>query len=207
MPQPPQEHDVTRLLQEWTRTGDREAIDRLLPLVEKELHRIARSLFHQERSSHTLQPTALVNEAYVRLLNHQRLSLENRVHFFSFAARIMRRILVDYARQRNAEKRGAGVVVEAPAEEAAIDLPRDVDLLALDEALNRLAALDERQARFVELRYFAGLALQEIADLEEVSRSTVDRDLAMARAWLKRELRTSPSPGSPSGSSPGSASG
>lgn len=189
MDEPKEDQDVTSLLQEWSRSGDREALDRLLPLVSQELHRIARSFFQQERSDHTLQPTALVNEAYVRLVDRKRSNWENRVHFFSFAARTMRRILVDHARQRNASKRGSGAVPVPLTDVHLADFQRGIDLLALDEALERLTAKAPRQARMIELRYFAGLTLEEIVSLEEVSKSTVDRDLAMARAWLRRELK------------------
>ncbi|MEM6794030.1 MAG: ECF-type sigma factor [Acidobacteriota bacterium] len=195
-PQPPQDpeddpasHDVTDLLRRWGTRGDRGALDSLVPLVHQELRQIAGRLFAGERASHTLQPTALVSEAYCRLIGRQQAEWNDRLHFFSFAAREMRRILVDHARKDRAKKRGQGFEILSLEESENPQVePQVVDLLALDGALERLAALDERQARLVELHYFAGLSAVEIAEAEELSQPTVYRDLAMARAWLKRTL-------------------
>lgn len=186
------DHDVTDLLRRWSEGGDRESLDRLIPLVSDELRRIAGSVFVQERSDHTLQPTALVNEAYMRLIDRKQATWQSRIHFFSFAARTMRRILVDHARRHRAEKRGADAK-RIPLEDAsAIELQRGIDLLALDACLTRLSDLDSRQGRIVELRYFAGLKIEEIADVMEIGQATVNRDLLMARAWLKQELAEPP---------------
>jgi len=183
----PQE-DVTELLQEWNR-GHREALDRLMPIVTAELRKVARAHLRRERNDHTLQPTALVNEAYLKMVNWDRVNWRDRAHFFAVAARVMRRILVDHARARHAAKRGGCRVVPLSefAEPAAT---RDVDLVALDEALHELAGLDERQARLVELRFFAGLTIDETAEVLKVGAATVSRDWTTARAWLFRRLRT-----------------
>ena len=192
MTEKPSDHDVTELLRRWSEGGDRDSLDRLIPLVSDELRRIAGSVFIQERSDHTLQPTALVNEAYMRLVDRKQATWESRIHFFSFAARTMRRILVDHARRHRAEKRGADAQ-RVPLEDAsAVELQRGVDLLALDAALTHLSEMDARQGRIVELRYFAGLKIDEIATVMEIGQATVNRDLAMARAWLKQELAEPP---------------
>ena len=183
-------HDVTAWLHRWSHEGDREALDHLMPLISQELHRIARKFFAQERPNHTLQPTALVNEAYLRLIDRRQASWENRVHFLSFAARTMRRILVEHSRKRRAQKRGAGAEEVTLEDSSLVEPPRSIDLEALDEALSRLAKIDERQARIVDLRYFAGLTIGEIASVVELGAATVNRDLAMARAWLRRELES-----------------
>ena len=188
MSDPPEDHDVTDLLRRWSSDGDRESLDRLMPLISRELHRIARSFFQRERPNHTLQPTALVNEVYLRLVDRKKATWENRVHFLSFAARTMRRILVEYARKRKTAKRGAGAEPVTLDDALASEEQRGVDLLALDEALSRLGEIDPRQARLVELRFFAGLTVREIAAVEEIGTATVNRDIAMARAWLRREL-------------------
>ncbi len=180
--------DVTQLLRQWGEAGDRGALDDLMPLVAGELRRIAGRLFRNERGSHTLQPTALVSEAYVRLLGRRQGQWKDRIHFFSFAAREMRRVLVDHARRHQAAKRGGGVEILPLEEDDASAEPQVVDLLALDTVLERLAILDARQARLLDLRYFAGLSTWEIASAENLSRASVYRDLAMARAWVKRAL-------------------
>ena len=180
--------DVTRLLDLWT-GGDERALEELMPRVERELRRIAERFFRRERSGHTLQPTALVNELYLRLTDQRAVSWKSRAHFYGTAADMMRRLLIDHARSRDAVKRGRGCrpvpldEITDPAEPA-----RDVDLLALDEALERLARKDERQARVVELRYFAGLTYREVAEVLEVTERTAKRDWHTARLWLHREL-------------------
>lgn len=176
--------DVTRLLLEWAK-GDGSALDRLMPIVISDLRQIAFGQLRRERSDHTLQPTALVNELYLRLLGRERVTLQNRAHFFGFAAQTMRRILVDHARARAARKRdGDPLELETVA---GAGLER-IDLLILDRALDELRQLNERQARVIELKFFVGLELTEIAELLEVSLSTVNREWASARAWLFRWL-------------------
>ncbi len=186
----PSSPNVTQLLREWSQDGDRQALDRLLPLVYTELHKQAARYLRKERVGHTLQPTALVHEAYLRLVNQRDVAWQNRAHFFGICAQLMRRILVDHARERQAEKRGGGGMVRVTLDErvAAVE-EREVDLLALDEALTRLAAMDERQARVVELRFFSGLNVEETAEVMEVSPATVKLDWSMAKAWLRREMK------------------
>lgn len=169
--------------------GNREAMDSLMPLVYKELQQQARRFLRRERQNHTLQTTALVHEAYLRLIDQRFVDWQNRAHFFGMAANMMRRILVNYAVSRQREKRGGGES-DLPLEEAlnVASEDRDVDLLALDRALNELAELDERQAQIVELRYFSGLSIEETAEVLHVSPATVKRDWSMARAWLRSEL-------------------
>jgi RNA polymerase sigma factor (TIGR02999 family) len=180
--------DVTAVLQDWNR-GDREALERLMPAVAGELRRIARLHLRRERRGHTLQPTALVNEAYLRMVNVAQVRWRDRTHFFAFASRLMRRILVDHARAHGAAKRGGGWRVTSVEEGGRT--PRDFDLVALDHALEELALLDERQARLVELRFFAGLTIDETAETLGVATATVSRDWATARAWLYRRLKAS----------------
>ena len=181
-------HDVTELLGQL-REGHHEALQALVPLVERELRRLARGCLRRERRNHTLQTTALVNEAYIRLANQRHTDWRNRAQFFGIAATLMRRILVDYARRRGYEKRG-GEAVTIPLDEAAVLSPeRGAELIALDEALQRLAAHDERKHRVVELRYFGGASSEEIAEILGVSAITVKRDWQVAKAWLHRELR------------------
>lgn len=180
---------VTRLLERWQK-GDSVAADELLPLVYAELRRIATSKLRGERSSHTLQPTALVHEAWLRLINQHGASWQNRGHFFAIATQAMRRILVDHARRRDAAKRGEGkhrVDVQELAGVLSSPLPDD-RLLALDTALDKLAELDERQAHVVELRFFGGLSVEEVAEVLAISPTTVKREWATARAWLFREV-------------------
>ena len=178
--------EVTAILRAWSK-GDAGAPDRLLPLVYRELRRLAASQMRRERAGHTLQPTALVHEAYLKLLD-QHLPWKDRGHFFGVAARAMREVLLDYARRKGARKR-SGVEVPIESAEPSV-LPRVFDLLALDQALHRLAAFDERQARLVELRVFAGLTTDETAKLFDCSPATVSRDYRHAEAWLRREMRS-----------------
>jgi len=180
--------DVTALLLRWSR-GDADALDRLLPLVYDECRRIAAAQLHRERPEHTLSPTALVHELYLRLVDQRRATWKNRAHFFGVAAQLMRRVLVDHARRRHAAKRGGSRVLVTL--DAALDTPDDsraADLLALDEALARLAARDADQERIVELRFFAGLSVEETAHVLGRSARTVKREWQLAKAWLFREL-------------------
>jgi RNA polymerase sigma factor (TIGR02999 family) len=182
--------EVTDLLIQWSE-GDAEALERLMPLVFEELRHLARFHFQRETDGHTLQPTALVNEVYMRLVDQRRVQWDNRRQFFAFAATLMRRILVDHAKGRRAVKRG-GDVRKVPLDEAlgVSDAP-DVDLVALDEALSRLAAIDPRQARIVELRHFAGLGNEEIAEVLDISPTTVKREWKTARLWLYQTMQRS----------------
>jgi RNA polymerase sigma factor (TIGR02999 family) len=179
--------EVTGLLVEWA-GGDREAYDRLVPLVEGELYRLAHHYMSRERPGHTLQTTALVNEAYLRLVD-QRVHWQNRAHFFAVAAQLMRRILVDHARSHSRGKRGGGARPVALDDVALVSSEPATDLVALDEALARLAEIDERKARVVELKFFGGLSFEEIKDALGVGLNTVKRDWSMARAWLYGELQ------------------
>jgi RNA polymerase sigma factor (TIGR02999 family) len=179
--------DVTALLAAWSE-GDRAALDTLMPLVERELHALARRQLRRERPGHTLQTTALVNEAYLRLVDQRQAQWHNRAHFFAIAAQMMRRILVDHARGIAAARRG-GDAAKVPLDEACVLAPlRGPDLLALDDALGALAKLDERKSRVVELRYFGGLSVEEAATVLGVHPDTVARDWRSARAFLRREL-------------------
>jgi RNA polymerase sigma factor (TIGR02999 family) len=183
----PSSRNITDLLVNWNR-GDPAAFDRLVPLVYAELHRLARRALRHERPGHSLQTTALVNEAYIRLIDSSRVVWQDRAHFFAMSAEIMRRILVDIARARNRAKRGGGVRRITLVEGHAVGRERDVDLLALDEALTRLADDDERKARVVELRFFGGLSVEETAEVLAVSPETVKRDWKLAKVWLVREM-------------------
>jgi RNA polymerase sigma factor (TIGR02999 family) len=183
----PSSNDVTRLLVDW-RNGDEEALDRLIPLVYDELRRMAGRYMRGERGDHTLQTSALVNEAYLRLADHKNIEWQNRAHFFGVAAQAMRRVLVDYARTRNVQKRGGGAARVAFDDAVDVAEERAAELVALDDALRALAAFDERKARVVELRYFGGLTAEEAAEVLGVSLATVERDWTAARAWLIREL-------------------
>jgi RNA polymerase sigma factor (TIGR02999 family) len=177
---------VTRLLLRWTE-GDQHALNDLLPLVYDELRRLARSYLQRERPGHTLQSTALVNEAYLRLVD-QNVTWQSRAHFFGIAAQMMRRILVDHARARDAAKRGAGDIKVTLDEGMAVSGAREVDVIALDIALDNLSKLDPQQGRIVELRFFAGLSIEETSEVLSISPATVKRDWAMAKAWLSREM-------------------
>jgi len=180
-------HEITNLLIAWSK-GDREALDQLVPLVEAELHRLARGYLAKERPGHTLQTTALINEAYLRLINWRNVSWQNRAHFFGVAAQMMRRILVDYAVKKKSEKRGGGAPHVTLEEAAAVFSERNPDLVALDAALDKLAALNPRQSRVIELHFFGGLALKEIAEVLDISHGAVKRDLTLAKLWLLGEL-------------------
>ena len=186
--EPPSE--VTLLLEQW-RDGDRKALDALLPLVYQELRRLAHFQLRKERPDHTLQSAALVHEAYLRLLGMNAPKWEGRTHFFAIAAHLMREILVDYARRHRAAKRGAEAPRISLEEATALTRKTDVDVLALDDALNSLAQVDPRQSKVVELRFFAGLALEEIAEALDIAPATVQRDWTAARAWLYREISKS----------------
>jgi RNA polymerase sigma factor (TIGR02999 family) len=182
--------DVTGLLARWS-AGDRAALDELMALVYGELRKIADGYLHRERTGHTLQPTALVHEAWLRLVRQDHPSFDHRKQFFGLAAQIMRRVLVDHARAVNADKRGGGAVRTTLSGAAATAPDRALDVLALDQALEQLARLSERQARVIELRYFGGLNLEEMSDLLGVSPATVQRDQKVAEAWLTHTLQAS----------------
>jgi RNA polymerase sigma factor (TIGR02999 family) len=182
--------EITQLLRAWT-NGDAKALDQLVPLVYDELRRQASRYMVRENVGHTLQTTALVHEAYLRLADQRDVHWESRSQFFGIAAQLMRRVLVDHARTRDAAKRGGDairVTLDGSLDSAG---EPDADVIELDDALTRLAMFDARQAHVVELRYFAGLRIEEVAEVLGLSRATVDRDWAMARAWLRRELRAS----------------
>lgn len=183
-----QSENVTELLKAY-RGGEPEALERLVALVYDELRRQAARYLRRERVNHTLQPTALVHEAYVRLADQRDVQWQNRAHFLGIAAQIMRRVLVDHARARGRDKRGGGQTLVLFDDALEIASARDLDLVALDDALLALAELDERQSRIVEMRFFAGLEVEEVAEALGVSETTVKRDWSLARAWLKRELR------------------
>jgi RNA polymerase sigma-70 factor (ECF subfamily) len=180
-------HDVTQLLHDWS-DGDKSAAERLMPLVYDELRRLAGAYLQRERSDHTLQPTALVNEAYLRLVDQSRVSWQNRQHFFGIAAQLMRRVLVDHAREHAAEKRG-GLRHKVSLDEANISTgERAAELVALDEALTKLTKIFPRKGRVVELRFFGGLSVEETAEVLGISDKTVMREWQSAKLWLYREL-------------------
>jgi RNA polymerase sigma factor (TIGR02999 family) len=183
----PQPLEITQLLLAWS-DGDQTALEKLLPLVEKELHRIANRYMRREKPGHTLQTTALVNEAYFRLIDQRGVQWRNRAHFYGIAATLMRRILLNYARDQHREKRGGTAVQVSLSDVAVMSEVKSAELIALDEALERLAAIDERKSRVVELRYFGGLSVEETAEVLKVSPITVIRHWNMAKAWLAREL-------------------
>ena len=184
---PPQEHEITQLLAEW-REGNQAALDDLYPLVYDELHRLARRYMSRERKGHTLQTTALINEAYVRLVDQRNVQWANRSHFFAISAQIMRRILIDHARRHAYAKRGGGAR-QVSLDETATVIQEDLaEFLRLDEALKSLAELDPRRSQVVELKYFGGLNNDEIAGVLKISKNTVIRDWNMARAWLHSQL-------------------
>ena len=178
---------ITDLLLAWN-DGDADALDRLIPLVERELHRLAHRHLSGEANGHPLQTTALVNEAYLRLIDGSRIRWQNRAHFFAVSARLMRRILVDVARARQRQKRGGDAVWISLDEAPDVTDVRPADVIALDDALTALTAFDERKSRVVELRFFGGLSVEETAEALQVSAITVMRDWAVARAWLAREM-------------------
>jgi RNA polymerase sigma factor (TIGR02999 family) len=179
--------EITGLLIDWGH-GDQTALDKLLPLVEKELRRIAHTYMRRENPDHTLQTTALVNEAYLKLIDQKKTQWQNRAHFFGIAARIMRRILLNYARDQRRQKRGGGAKQISFSEVAIMSLDKSEELIALDEALQRLSEFDERKCQVVELRYFGGLDVKETAEVLKISPITVMRDWKLARAWLSREI-------------------
>ncbi len=179
--------NITHLLMEWS-AGDERALDRLTPLVYEELRHQAARYLRRERRGHTLQTTALINEAYLRLIDAKDVHWQSRAHFFAIAANLMRRILVDHARRRDAAKRGGSQLRLTLDEALAVTKEPDLDLLAIDEALDRLAKIDPQQARVVELRFFSGLSVEETAASLGVSPKTVKRDWSVARAWLRREI-------------------
>jgi RNA polymerase sigma factor (TIGR02999 family) len=180
-------HEVTQLLLDWN-NGNQDVLEKLMPLVYKELRRLARQYLNKEREGHTLLTTDLVHEAYLRLVDQKRVQWQNRAHFFGIAAQLMRRILVDHARGKNRVKRGAGAQQVSLNEVAMVVVDSKVDILAIDEALRRLAEIDERKAKVVELRFFGGLEIDEVAEFLELSPITVSRDWKMAKAWLHRAL-------------------
>jgi len=187
MPEPDPPSGVTELLRRWN-SGDREAMDRLMPIVYDELRRLAAGYLKGERPGHTLQPTALVHEAYLRLVRQDRVEWQNRAHFFGIAASMMRRVLVDHARRRQAEKRDAGGFRLTLQLGEAFEAARDPELLELDQALGRLERLDADQARVVELRFFGGLTVEETAVVLGISTATVKREWRTAKAFLRREM-------------------
>ena len=180
--------DITELLVDWN-NGDKSAMDRLKPLVEKELHRLAHAYMRHENPDHTLQTTALINETYLRLIDQSRVQWQNRAHFFGIAAQIMRRILLNYARDRNRQKRGGKAVHVSLSEAFVIPAEKDREIIALNDALDMLEAIDERKAKVVELRFFGGLTVEEVAEVLKLSTVTVLRDWAFAKAWLSREMK------------------
>ena len=180
--------DITALLVDWN-NGDKSAMERLLPLVERELHRLAHSYMRREDPNHTLQTTALINETYLRLVDQRKVQWQNRAHFFGIAAQIMRRILLNYARDQNRLKRGGRAIHVSLSEAMVMPAEKDRELIALNDALTRLEALDERKSKVVELRYFGGLTVPEVAEVLKVSEITVMRDWAFAKAWLSREMQ------------------
>ncbi len=187
-PASPQQQQVTQLLGDW-RSGDASALEKLIPLVQPELQRLARHYMSRERPGHTLQATALLDDAYLQLAEITNPQWQNRAHFFAVSAQLMRRIMVDHARQRNAAKRGGGAIRISLDECAAVTETRADELLALDEAMERLATFDRRKAQVVEMRYFGGLTMEEIADVLKIHVNTVMRDWTAARAWLLAALR------------------
>src|SRR6516165_10972063 len=184
---PPSEQGITQLLQAWG-IGDQQALEQLTPLVFKELHRLAEHYMADERLGHTLQTTALVNEAYLRLVDVRGVSWQNRAHFFAICARTMRRILTDFARSRQYQKRGGEAVSVTLDEALGVSPEPAADLVALDDALKGLGKLDPRKTQVVELRFFGGLSVEETAEVLKISPDTVMRDWKFARAWLAREL-------------------
>ncbi|HTR22829.1 MAG TPA: sigma-70 family RNA polymerase sigma factor [Terriglobales bacterium] len=184
---------VTELLARWS-GGDLSAREALVPLIYEELRRIARRCLAGRDASHTLQPTALVHEAYLRLANRDSLTVRDRVHFYAMAAQMMRQILIDHARKENAAKRGGMAVtisIDQSADQPSVEAA-DLDLLALDRAMKQLALLDERQCRIVELRFFGGLSIEETAEMVEISQATAKREWATARIWLHRNMTGGP---------------
>jgi RNA polymerase sigma-70 factor, ECF subfamily len=178
-------NEITELLLSWSK-GDKEALEHLIPLVSSELRRLARRYMAKERSGHTLQTSALINEAYLRLVNQQNVDWQDRAHFFAVAAQIMRHILIDHARRYQYEKRGAGAQKIELDDAAVLGQQRAKELIALDDALIELAAFDARKSQIVELRFFGGLSIEEVAEVTKASPATVKRELRAAKLWLKR---------------------
>jgi RNA polymerase sigma-70 factor (ECF subfamily) len=185
MPQAPQ--NVTQLLVDWS-SGNKEALDRLVPIVYDELRRQASRYLRRERVGHTLQTTALINEAYLKLVDQKNVHWQNRAHFFGIAAQLMRRILVDYARARKRAKRGGSDIRVSLEQAMTMSKPQDLDIVALDEALGRLVEIDPQQSRIVELRFFSGLNVEETAEVMGISPATIKREWRIAKAWLHREI-------------------
>ena len=185
--QTPSPKEITRLLVAWG-DGDQSALDKLVPLVQSELHRLAHHYMGRERPGHTLQTSALVNEAYIRLIDWKNVRWQNRAHFFGVSAQLMRRILVDFARERHYLKRGGGALQVSMSEAAAFAMDKEADLVALDEALVKLSEMDRRKAQVVELRFFGGLSVKEVAEVLKISEETVMRDWRLAKVWLLRQL-------------------
>lgn len=181
------EHDVTELLREWS-DGNRQALSELLPIIYNELRHVAHQYLHRERAAHTLETTALVHEAYLKLIDQRSVNWQNRAHFFAIAAQAMRRILIDNARRRTAGKRGKGEKISLE-DVAIVSNEREEGLLALDEALRALEQIDPQQSKIIELRYFGGLTIEETSEAMSLSPATVKREWAMARAWLYKALR------------------
>jgi RNA polymerase sigma-70 factor (ECF subfamily) len=191
----PEHGEVTKLLDRW-RAGDPEVLERLAPLVYEQLHAIARGYMRRERDDHTLQPTALVSEVFLRLLNQRKVTWHDRAHFFTFAARMMRNILKDHARAHLADRRGGpGAIRLPPSEDTAWIGSSPEEMLDLNRALDRLEELDPRKAQAIELRFFLVLSMEETADVLAISLATAERDLKFARSWLYRELRGTPKAG------------
>ena len=183
-----QDGQITELLAAWN-SGDADSLERLMPLVEQELRKIAHNYMRRENANHTLQTTALVNEAYLKLIDQTRAGWQDRAHFFAISAQIMRRILLNHARDRAAEKRGGGTVEHVELEKAEVlSRERSRELIALDEALDRLAEFDRSKSRIVELRYFGGLTIEETAEVLEIAPATVSVNWRLAKAWLAREM-------------------
>jgi RNA polymerase sigma factor (TIGR02999 family) len=185
---PPSKNEMTQLLADCSK-GNKRAMDELMPLVYTELRNIAAHYLGRERASHTLQPTALVHEVYLELIDQSQATWQSRAHFFGAAARLMRRILVDHARARNADKRGGDALRVSMDEAVAVAKAPDLDLIALDDALEELARLDPQQSRVVEMRFFGGLSIEETADVLEISPATVKRNWTTAKAWLRRQIK------------------
>jgi RNA polymerase sigma factor (TIGR02999 family) len=182
-----QTHELTQLLIDWS-NGDRAALDKLMPLIDAELRRLAHRYMTRERAGHTLQTTALVNEAFLRLVNRKNLQWQNRAHFFGIAAQLMRTILVDHARSHASAKRGGGARKLELDEAMVVSQQKASEVIALDDALNQLALLDPQQSRIVELRFFGGLTVEEAAEVLQVSPATIKREWSTAKAWLYHEL-------------------
>lgn len=182
-----QTHELTQLLIDWS-NGDRAALDKLMPLIDQELRRLAHRYMTRERAGHTLQTTALVNEAFLRLVNRKNLQWQNRAHFFAIAAQLMRTILVDHARSHASAKRGGGARKLELDEAMVVSQQKASEVIALDDALNQLALLDPQQSRVVELRFFGGLTVEEAAEVLQVSPATIKREWSTAKAWLYHKL-------------------